>query len=366
MNIWLIRYSELFLKSEYVKKEWELRLVDSIRKRLPGAEVTRERGRIWVSGDVDEEILKTIFGIVSFSPCEPVKLSDLNDRITGFAEESGIRSATSFAIKIHRVGDHPFNSQQKEHETGAIIQNIYPHLKVDLNHPGFLLNIEIRNDACYLYTRSISGPGGLPPGVSGTVVALMSGGIDSPVAVYMMMKRGCRVIPVYVKIPPFHDDSSEDRSEKVVQALKRYDPEIRLITIEEDFVYNTRMKLRDMDKEKFICVLCKRHLYRLAAEVAEKYGAKGIVTGESLSQVASQTLDNLFVIDRAVPYPIYRPLIGFDKEEIITVARRIGTFEPSIMQVPSCCCAIPFKPATRSDPDLIEDLEADVGVNTYR
>ena len=359
-DVWLIRYSEIFLKSEPVRRSWEKILVKSLKERLPDCSITEERGRIWISGPVDPDQIRYTFGVHSFSPCTPCHLQDLKAVISRYAEEAGIREASTFALRVHRTGEHTFSSQELASDLGEYLSNIYPHLQVDLKSPEYKLFVEVRNQACYLYTSVYPGPGGVPLGASGTVVALHSGGIDSPVAMYMMMKRGCKVLPVYVKIAPFHDDRSEERARLIVDHLRRYQPDLTLKVIDDGTVYANRMQLKKKGLEKYSCVLCKRHLYRIAEEIAESTGAKGIVTGESLAQVASQTLDNLYVLDDAVHVPVYRPLIGYDKEETITLARNIGTFDLSIMQVPSCCCSIPFKPATTSDRSRITQIEEEL------
>lgn len=358
--IWLIRYSEIFLKSEPVRRSWEDILIRSLQERVPDCTITRERGRIWVFGDPDPIHFSHTFGVHSYSPCKKVPLEDLKEVAAVYADETGIRDARTFALRVHRTGEHPFTSQDLACDIGGHIKSYYPDLRVDLTNPEYELHIEVRDQTCYLYTEIIPGPGGVPLGASGTVVALHSGGIDSPVAIYMMMKRGCRILPVYVKIAPFHDDRSEERAQLIVEHLKQYQPDLKLRVIDDGHVYATRMKLKQKGLEKYACVLCKRHLYRIAEEIAMSTKAKGIVTGESLAQVASQTLDNLYVLDDSVSMPVYRPLIGYDKEDTIKVAREIGTFDLSIMQVPSCCCVIPFKPATTSERGRINQIETEL------
>lgn len=359
-DIWLIRYSEIFLKSEPVRRMWEDLLVHSLENKLPDCSVKKTRGRIWISGQVDPDKISHTFGVHSFSPCKSVPLSDLRIKIIPYAKKSGISSHRTFALRIHRTGHHLFNSQDLARELGALIQASWPDISVNLSNPEFELCVEVRDKDCYLYREVIPGPGGVPEGASGTLVALHSGGIDSPVAMYMMMKRGCIIHPVYIKIAPFHDDSSEERARLIVDHLKKYQPDLALRVIDDAHVYSTRMELKKRSLEKYACVLCKRYLYRVAEKIAEETGAKGIVTGESLAQVASQTLDNLFVLDDAVSIPVYRPLIGFDKEETIEMAKKIGTYDLSILQVPSCCCAIPFKPATTSKREKISDIESEL------
>jgi thiamine biosynthesis protein ThiI len=234
---------------------------------------------------------------------------------------------------------------------------------VDLDRPDLELHVEIREGDCYLFTEVIQGTGGLPLGVEGSLVALVSGGIDSPVAAWMMMKRGCRIIPIYVALESFLDDDARARAEKVVEVLRVYQPDIRLQVIPDSFLACAKKELARWDLEKYTCLICKRRMYRIAGAVAREKGAKGIVTGESLGQVASQTLDNLFVLNDAVDLPVYRPLIGLDKEEIIRIAREIGTFGSSTVQVKGCQ-AVPKKPSTSAVLEKIREIEVSLDCDT--
>ncbi len=361
-DIWLVRYSEIFLKSEPVRRTWENLLISSLKRKLPLCSISKTRGRIWISGEVDPDQIGYTFGVYSYSPCRMVALCDVRDQVIPYAHDASIQSHQTFAIRVRRTGKHSFSSQDLAREIGAQVCREWPHISVDLTNPDLELHIEIRDEVCYLYHEVFDGPGGVPEGASGKLVALHSGGIDSPVAMYMMMKRGCILYPVYIKIAPFHDDRSEERARLLISHLQRYQPDLTLNVIPDTRVYETRMKLQKRDLEKYCCVLCKRHLYRIAEEYAQEVGAKGIVTGESVAQVASQTLDNLYVLDDAVHIPVYRPLIGFDKEETIQIAKQIGTFQLSIMQVPGCCSVIPFRPATTSEREKISHLEEEIGV----
>jgi thiamine biosynthesis protein ThiI len=357
-TVWLVRYDEIFLKSDRVRRIWEQTLISGIRDAMPGCRVQSERGRIWLRGSVDPDKLRKIFGIVSFSECQACKLQDLEPALLGYCSRIGIGAARTFALRVRRVGKHPFSSHDVAERLGDLIRAGYAGLQVDLTHPGKELHVEIRGERVYLYDQVIPGAGGIPPGVEGTVVALISGGIDSPVAAWMMMKRGCRVIPVFVDMPPFLGDSALDRVEKVIGILREYQPDIEIRVITDTYVARARDEVRKTGDERYVCLLCKRRMYRIAEEIAGQAGAKGVVTGESMGQVASQTLDNLFALDAITTLPFYRPLIGLDKSEITLIARKIGTFPASIMPVSSCCCAVPKKPATRADPGLIDRLES--------
>lgn len=354
--MYLVRYSEIALKSEPVRRRWEDVLVSNIMKGMPGVRARKERGRIWLEGPVDPERLGLVFGIVSFSEVEHCRLEELNARILDFCERTGLEKAGTFALRLRRVGSHPFRSQQKTVELADLILERFKDLKVNLDHPEATVYVEIREDDVYLYRNAVKGPGGIPLGVEGKLVALFSGGIDSPVAAWMMMKRGCKIIPVYADLESFSSASALARAQAVIEALRAYQPDLELMVVKDGFLKRAKEVLRSEDLENYTCILCKRRMYRLAESVAREVGARGIVTGESLGQVASQTLDNLFVLDDCATMPVYRPLIGFDKVEAEKIAREIGTYEPSILKAEGCK-AVPYKPATRARIERVRRIE---------
>lgn len=354
---WLLRYSEIFLKSDPVRRQWEKVLIANIRAVMPDVHVKTERGRIWLEGDVDPEQLKNIFGIVSFSEVEHIDIDDVHHYLPDYCRRYGFSLAKTFAVRIKRVGTHPFTSNEKAIEYGNLLRKEFPNLKVNLAAPDKEIFIEIREHEVYLYDHIIEGSGGLPIGVEGTLVALISGGIDSPVAAWRMMKRGCRIVPLFIALDTFLDESTISRARRVVDVLKKYQPDIELTVISDPYLAAAKEVLNRNQGEKYTCLICKRRMYRIAEAFAKKIGAKGIVTGESIGQVASQTVDNLFVLNNAVKIPIYRPLIGFDKDEIISVSRKIGTFEPSISHVTGCK-AVPKRPSTSARLEKINEIES--------
>jgi thiamine biosynthesis protein ThiI len=353
---WLVRYSEIFLKSDPVRRQWENVLIANILAVMPGVHVRNERGRIWLDGDVNPDLLKNIFGIVSFSEVEHIRLEEIESSLPDYCRRHGIEKAKTFAIKMKRVGIHAFSSNEKAIEYGSLLRKEFPQLKVNLAKPDKEIHIEIRDSEAYLYDSVIRAVGGLPLGVEGTLVALISGGIDSPVAAWMMMKRGCRILPVFVALSSYLDESNIVRAQKVIRVLERYQPGIELTVIPDSYLMAAKEDLIKKRLEKYTCILCKRRMYRIASAFAKTTGAKGIVTGESVGQVASQTLDNLMVLDDAAEIPIYRPLIGFDKEETIRIAREIGTFEQSTSRA-SGCKAVPKGPSTKAKLDTILEIE---------
>jgi thiamine biosynthesis protein ThiI len=360
---WLIRYSEIFLKSDPVRRRWENVLIKNIKEMMPDVHVRNERGRIWLDGDVKPDRLKNIFGIVSFSETEHIQLEELEGFLPEYCRRHDIEKAKTFAIRMKRVGTHTFSSNDKAIEYGNLIRNTFPHLKVNLAHPDKEIHIEIRANEVYLYDTVIQAVGGLPLGVEGTLVALISGGIDSPVAAWMMMKRGCRIIPLFVTLDTFLDETTIARAKRVVEKLAKYQPGIQLTIVSDSYLAAAKEELVSRHLEKYTCIFCKRRMYRVATAYADKIGAKGIVTGESLGQVASQTLDNLMVLNDAAEIPVYRPLIGFDKEETIRIAREIGTFEQSISQA-SGCTAVPKGASTNAKMDAVHKIERILGATS--
>ncbi len=356
---WLVRYSELFLKSDPVRRRWEQVLIANILKVSPEIQVRSERGRIWLSGEVIPEWLEKIFGVISFSEVEQVPLGRLDSVLPDYCRCKGMEKVKTFAIRMKRVGNHTFTSHEKAIEYGNLIRRTFPHLKVNLATPDKEIFIEIRGYECYLYDSMIKGPGGLPLGVEGTLVALLSGGIDSPVATWMMMKRGCRIIPLFIALDSVLDETNRERAESVVEALRAYQPDIELCVITDSYLSRAKQELTRVGLEKYTCIFCKRRMYRVAEKFARNAGAKGFVTGESLGQVASQTLDNLMVLNEAATMPVYRPLIGFDKEETIRIAREIGTFAASITHATGCT-AVPKGPSTKADLDTIRQIEKEL------
>ena len=353
----LVRYSEIIITSDPVRRQWENVLIANILEVMPGIHVRNERGRIWLDGDVKPELLKKIFGIFSFSEVEHIKLDEIESSLPDYCRRHGIDKAKTFAIKMKRVGTHTFSSNDKAIEYGNLLRNEFPHLKVNLANPDKEIHIEIRASEAYLYDSVTKAVGGLPLGVEGTLVALVSGGIDSPVAAWMMMKRGCRIIPLFVALDTFLDETTIARAKRVVEQLAQYQPGIELTVISDSYLAHAKAELVSRHLEKYTCIFCKRRMYRVATAYANRVGAKGIVTGESIGQVASQTLDNLVVLTDAAEIPIYRPLIGFDKEDTIQIAREIGTFTESISPA-SGCKAVPIGPSTKAKLETIREIES--------
>jgi len=301
------------------------------------------------------ERLRCVFGIANFSLADRVEL-DLSALKAALDRALEGRVFTSFKVSTRRAyKQFPLNSEELNRVLGAhVLERI--QARVSLEHPEVTIHVEVLPRDIYFSFGRDAGPGGLPVGVSGNVVALLSGGIDSPVAAHRLMKRGCRAIFVHFHSHPFQDATSRAKAADLVRCLTRFQFHSRLYLVpfgevQRQIVANAPGPLR--------VVLYRRFMARIAAEIAGHEGAKALVTGESLGQVASQTLDNLAVIEEAVETPILRPLIGSDKEEIVQQARALGSYEISILPDQDCCSLfVPRHPATFSTLDEIRQAEA--------
>ncbi len=305
--------------------------------------------------------LRCVFGVANFSLADRVEL-DLSALKAAVERALEGRAFTSFKVSTRRAyKQFPLNSEELNRELGAhVLERV--QARVDLEHPKVTIHVEVLPREIYFSFGREAGPGGLPVGVSGTVVALLSGGIDSPVAAHRLMKRGCRAVFVHFHSQPFQDATSRAKAADLVRCLTRFQFHSRLYLapfgeVQRQIVATAPGPLR--------VVLYRRFMARIAAEIAGHEGAKALVTGESLGQVASQTLDNLAVIEEAVETPILRPLIGSDKEEIVQQARALGSYEISILPDQDCCSLfVPRHPATFSTLDEITQAEATLSVPT--
>lgn len=354
------RYGEVGLKSTKVRSRFERKLVKNIKAAID-CDVDRNQGRIYIfpqNFDDAVENLNRVFGIVSYSPAISTYSSfedidkTLGEYVENLASENMIDEETKFAIKCRRVGNHEFTSQEMAAFCGGVVRKriLAP---VDLTNPELTIFVEVRGDDTFIYHEKIPGPGGLPLGTQGKVVCLVSSGIDSPVAAYLMMKRGCEVIALYCDNDPFTSQKALENYNKLVDQLQNYAagvPIKKRIVKYGDYL----QKAKDDAPEKMTCVLCKSGMYKIAEMLANKMGALAIVDGSSVGQVASQTLNNILATRYGVDMPILSPLIGLDKAEITKIAEEIGTFEISKID-DGGCSAVPRYPETKGDLDRFKD-----------
>jgi len=366
----LVAYGEISLKSEYVRGRLEGLLARQIRRILSrggfeGCRVLRRYGRLYVEGVPDNAavFIADVPGVVSAMPALRTT-SDLDSVVELAVKVASERlgEGQSFAVRPRTVGSHPYASRDLAIQAGSAVLKALSDrgVHVDLDNPDVTLYIEVRDRDAFIYTRIVEGVGGLPYGSQGRLVSLFSGGIDSPVATWMMMKRGAEVLPLFVDQRPYVGDSYVDRVEKALHALYRYVPEEGFGLYVAPFG-EVMGRILEAPVPNLRCVLCKRAMYRVAAALAARKRARGIVTGESLGQVASQTLDNLYVIDEVVSVPVLRPLIGLDKVEIEAMARRIGTYDITARSVDGCT-VVPDRPTTRARLAEVAELEEELGL----
>ena len=345
-HAFLIKYAEIGVKGKN-KYLFEDALVKQIRSALNRAEgtfaVEKTEGRIYVKAqgpyDYGETVdaLKHVFGIAGICPMvqmERCAFLELKDRVVAYMQEMYAGQKLSFKVHARRADKgYPMQSDEINRELGAAILDAMPDMKVDVHQPDVLVQVEIRNKI-NLYTMTIPGPGGMPVGTAGKGMLLLSGGIDSPVAGYMIAKRGVSIDAVYFHAPPYTSDRAKQKVVDLARLLSRYTGPIKLHIV--NFT-DIQLAIYENCPHDELTIIMRRYMMRIAQQLAEENKDLGLITGESIGQVASQTMQSLACTNEVCDLPVYRPLIGFDKEEIVTVAKRIDTYETSILPYEDCC-----------------------------
>jgi thiamine biosynthesis protein ThiI len=362
-NVVIVRYGELALKSPGVRNWYEKILMKNIAamldsKNIPYSLMRREWGRIFIETTDPRAAgaAADVFGVVSTSSALITKPElDSAAETCAFLGKKIIQEGESFAIRARRSGNHSFSSADIGRACGDAVWNMLEsegkHPKVNLGSPDREIFVEMRQNLAYVYLETVKGVGGLPLGTQGKMVVLMSGGLDSPVAAWLMMKRGVMIIPVYCNTSPYAENAAKERAYDCIRQLQTWAPGHQFTTYEIPHGPNLRSFIEMCDR-KNTCLLCKRMMYREAYEIMKKEGASGIITGSSLGQVASQTAANMHAEIYQLAIPIYHPLIAFDKSEIIDIARKIGTYDISTRSAGSCT-AVPERPEVKANYDLI-------------
>lgn len=369
----IVRFGgEIGIKGKWTRRTYEKLLLKNMKKVLKHCdishgEIIRKSGRVYIkTGNAHETAteLTRVFGVSSVSPAVEIT-AEMNEVVQKAVELASkvLKSGSSFAVRCHRVGEHSYSSMDVCKEAGkqilASLNN--RNLKVDLKNPEFTVAVEVRDDYAYVYTETLYGVDGFPLGSQSKTICLLSGGIDSPVACWLVMKRGCPITPVYFDIAPFTDEAATAKALDVARKLFEWSIGFpRKIYVVphgknlETFVNKSPRKL--------MCILCKRMMYRIAERIAETEKAEGIITGESIGEQASQTLHNLRVLSEAVAkYPVHRPLLGFNKLETEELAKKIGTFEISIRKAEGCSAA-PKRPATKARLENVKKAEEQLDI----
>ncbi|MDY0267176.1 MAG: tRNA uracil 4-sulfurtransferase ThiI [Methanimicrococcus sp.] len=356
----IVRYGELSLKSKGVRDRYEQILKNNIQQMLEYHDVSfskiqRDFGRIFIhSGDSKAaEKAALVFGVVSVS--QAFVCSANPDEITSLCAKVGeeiIQSGETFAVRARRSGNHSFTSNEIARMCGdAIWMKLIENDKtpaVDLTNPDKEIFVEIRQKQSYIYLETVKGPGGFPTGTQGKMVVLLSGGIDSPVAAWLMMKRGIEIIPVFFDNEQYAGTLSAEKAIENAKVLFSWTPG-RKMKIYRVLNGNYMKGMIQTTHSKNICLMCKRFMFRIAGAIMEKENASGIITGSSLGQVASQTAENMLSETYGLSLPLYHPLLAFDKQEIVDIAQKIGTFDISIRSNGGKeCLAVPEKPEVKA------------------
>jgi len=351
----LIHYSEIALKGKN-RKFFEKKLMENVRKVL-GGRVFKAYGRIFASCNLEESEIKEKLGLLpgvanfSFSYRVSNEIEKIKETALEIAKKS---KEKSFKIETRKSTEFEYGSQKVNEIIGKEVAE-KTNKKVNLSNPEFTIYIEITEQGSFIYRDKFSGIGGLPIGATGKVVALISGGIDSPVASFLAMKRGCEIVALH-----FYNEnlSKPDKIYEIIEVLKKIQPKIKLHVI--PFGKIQRKIIENVDS-RYRMIIYRRIMNRIAEKIAKKEKAKAIITGDSLGQVASQTLENMKVIDEATELQVLRPLLCYNKDEIVLLAKKIGTYEISIKEYLDCCSFMVAKhPITKAKIEVVREIEKPV------
>ncbi len=363
----LIKYAEIGIKGKN-RYLFEDALIHQIKYALKKCEgeflIHKEQGRIYVDArtefDFDETVehLRRVFGISGICPVVYVEdegFEKLCDTVMGYISEVYPDRNKSFKVNARRARkDYPKDSMTINMDMGEAILEAYPEMHVDVHHPDIMLNIEVR-EKIYIYSETIPGPGGMPVGTGGKAMLLLSGGIDSPVAGYMIAKRGVKIDAVYFHAPPYTSDRAKQKVVDLARIVSRYAGPIYLHVV--NFT-DIQLYIHEKCPHEELTIIMRRYMMRIAEHIAKETGCLGLITGESIGQVASQTMSSLIATNEVCELPVYRPLIGFDKQEIVEVSEKIGAFETSILPYEDCCTIFVAKhPVTKPNVNVIRRHE---------
>ncbi|MBS6954534.1 MAG: tRNA 4-thiouridine(8) synthase ThiI [Clostridium sp.] len=363
----LIKYAEIGTKGKN-RFMFEDALIKQIRYALKSVEgqfeVTKESGRIYVAADGDYEYddvieaLKRVFGIADICPMVQIEDKDyenLKRRVVEYMDQVYPDKHITFKVNARR-GDknYPVSSDQINRDLGEAILEAFPEIRVDVHKPDVTLRVEVRQKV-NLFSLVIPGPGGMPVGTNGRAMLLLSGGIDSPVAGYMIAKRGVKIDAVYFHAPPYTSDRAKQKVVDLANLVARYAGPINLYVV--NFT-DIQLYIYDKCPHEELTIIMRRYMMRIAEAIANQTGAISLITGESIGQVASQTVQSLAATNEVCTMPVFRPVIGFDKQEIVDVAEKIGTFETSIQPFEDCCTIFVAKhPVTKPNLNVIRGSE---------
>jgi len=370
-EMFLLKLGEIVLKGAN-RYNFENRLKSNIRRRLAAYgkfKVYLTQSTVYVEPledtcDVDGawDACGAIFGVVSVCRCRPCE-KDLDAIFAAVQSYLGddLAMGTSFKVESKRSDKRfPLNSIQISQHIGGLIAEAYPNLNVDVHHPAYTVYVEVRDHAAYVHGPATPGAGGLPTGVGGKAALLLSGGIDSPVAGYMIGKRGAELECIHFFSYPYTSELAKQKVLELARLMTRY---MGRMTVDIVGFTEIQEAIRDNCPEEYFTLIMRRFMMRISERIARDHGAEALVTGESLGQVASQTMQAMAVTAHVVDMPIFQPLIGMDKEEVVKIARKIGTLETSILPYEDCCTVFtPKHPKTKPSLKAVEEAEAPLDV----
>ena len=365
-EIFLLKLGEIVLKGAN-KRQFESRLRQNVRRRMKkygNFDVYLMQSTVYVepmdeSCDVDGawEACRSIFGVVSLCRCRPCEknLDAIFEAIENYLGDD-LDCAKSFKVESKRSDKQfPMTSIQLSQAIGGRLAEAHPTVEVDVKHPDYTVFVEIRDLAAYVHGPAEPGAGGLPTGVGGRAMCLLSGGIDSPVAAYMIGKRGVEIEAVHFFSYPYTSQLAKDKVVELARLVTKYTGRMTVNVVSFTEIQEA---IRDNCPEEFFTLIMRRFMMEISMRIAKHDGCGALITGENLGQVASQTMEAMAVTGAVVDIPVFMPLIGFDKEEIVTVARKIGTLETSILPYEDCCTVFtPKHPKTK--PSIGQLMEAE-------
>ena len=363
----LIKYGEIGIKGKnrYIFEDALVRQIRYALKDLEGQfQVYKSQARIYVDceGDYDAdevtESLKRVFGIVGICPVvrvEDLGFEQLKKDVISYMDEMYPDKNITFKVEARRgKKTYPFNSMEINASIGEAVLEAFPDIRVDVHKPDVMLRIEVRSEI-YIYSEIIPGPGGMPVGTNGHAMLLLSGGIDSPVAGYMIAKRGVGLEATYFHAPPYTSERAKQKVVDLAKIVSRYAGPVKLNVV--NFT-DIQLYIYDQCPHDELTIIMRRYMMKIAEHFAKESGCLGLITGESIGQVASQTMQSLAATNEVCTLPVYRPLIGFDKQEIVELSAKIGTYETSIQPFEDCCTIFVAKhPVTKPNIHIIKKSE---------
>ncbi|MBQ8591737.1 MAG: tRNA 4-thiouridine(8) synthase ThiI [Lachnospiraceae bacterium] len=369
----LIKYAEIGVKGKnrYVFEDALVTQIKYALKRCEGEfKVRKTQGRIYVDAltefDFDETVanLKTVFGISGICPVVYVEdegFEKLGEDVVAYIRDVYPDRNKTFKVAARRARkNYPLDSTEINMEMGGIILDAFPEMSVDVHNPDIMLNIEIR-EKIYIYSEIIPGPGGMPVGTNGKAMLLLSGGIDSPVAGYMIAKRGVKIDAVYFHAPPYTSERAKQKVVDLARLVSRYTGPIYLHVV--NFT-DIQLYIYEKCPHEELTIIMRRYMMKIAEQIAQETECLGLITGESIGQVASQTMHSLAVTNEVCTMPVFRPLIGMDKQEIVDISEKIDTYETSILPYEDCCTIFVAKhPVTKPNLNVIKRHEENLAEN---